>query len=149
MNIIIRQAPGSAHAHTYTHTQADLLSLFIPLMDKMQSEWASRWMPWRFRAMSLPISLLQRPRQDLGGAADEMGGFCEFPAGVKPSSPWGLAKSLLLLSGYVMPRLSPGVCFLCLSSRGLSSHFEFQWDIFWMLSVRGKTKPCLCAESSP
>ena len=37
--------------------------------------------------MSLPISLLQRPGQDLGGAADEMGGFCEFPAGVKPSSP--------------------------------------------------------------
>lgn len=73
--------------------------------------------------MSLPISFLQRSRQDLGGAADEACGHYEFPAGVKPFSPRGLVRSLPLLSGYVMPRLSPGVCFSHLSSRGLSFPF--------------------------
>lgn len=65
--------------------------------------------------MSLPISFLQRSRQDPGGAADEMGGRYEFLAGVKPFSPRGLLRSLPLLSRYVMPRLSPGVCFSHLS----------------------------------
>lgn len=39
--------------------------------------------------MSLPISPLQRSRQDLGGTADEMGGLYEFPDGVNLSLPQG------------------------------------------------------------
>lgn len=59
--------------------------------------------------MSLPISPLQRSQQDLGGAADEMGGLYAFPAGVKPFSPGGMEKPLQLLCRCIMLRWNPGV----------------------------------------
>ena len=123
-NIIIRQAPGSAcaRAHTHTHKQTCCHSSFLLWIRCRVSEQADGC-PGGSEPCHSPLAFLQRPRQDLGGAADEMGGFCEFPAGVKPSSPCGLTNSLLPLSGYVRPRLSPGVCFLCLSSQGLSFPF--------------------------
>jgi len=66
--------------------------------------------------MSLPISPLRRSRRDLGGAADEMGGLHEFPAGAKLFSRRGLERSLQLLSRHVRPKLNPGVCFSHLPS---------------------------------
>lgn len=66
--------------------------------------------------MSLPISPLQRSRQDLGGAVDEVGGLSESPAGAKPFSPRGMERSLQLFTRNVRPRLNPGVCFSRLPS---------------------------------